>query len=231
MNYEIKGGNLPVIVFKMNVGDSVVAQAGAMSWHTEGFMVSTEARGGLAGSLGRVLSGESLFQNIYIATRNEQEIAVSSKFPGEILAVELTDQRGIIVQKQSFLASDQSIESHVFFQKNLGAGIFGGEGFVMLMLSGEGTAFLEVDGSVHEHVLGVGEELTISTGHLVAMDAGCTVRVKSVGDVKSMLFGGEGLLNTVVTGPGKVYLQTMPLKKLKEVLLRGTQGKNNKNKK
>lgn len=231
MNYEIKGGNLPVIVFKFHVGDSVITQSGSMSWHTEGFMVNTEGRGGLGGMLGRAISGESIFQNVYIATRNDQEIAVSSKFPGEILPIELTGQNSIVIQKQSFLASDPRISSHIFFQKNLGAGLFGGEGFVMLMLTGEGMAFLEVDGSVHEVTLEVGQELTISTGHLVAMDATCTVRVKSVGNIKSMLFGGEGVLNTVVTGPGKVYLQTMPLRKLQGVLLKGTQTKNNKNKK
>lgn len=166
MKYEIIGGNMPVVICQFDVGDSVVTQAGGMSWHTEGVMVNTEGRGGLGKMFGRALAGESMFQNVYTATRNNQEIAFASNFPGSILPVELTGQNNLIVQKQCFLASDLKVNTSIFFQKRLGAGFFGGEGF----------------------------------------------------------------MNTVVKGPGKVYIQSMPLRKLRESLKIGTENNQNKQK-
>lgn len=226
MNYEIKGGNLPVVVCKLNSGQAVLTQAGGMSWHTEGISVQTKGKGGLGKMLGRAFAGESMFQNIYQANYDNQEIAFASNFPGAIIPVDLTSGRDMIVQKESFLASDLNVETSVFFQKKLGAGFFGGEGFIMLRLSGEGVAFLEVDGSVHKYDLAHGQKIILDTGHLVAMDSSCTMSVEKAGNIKSMMLGGEGAFNTVVTGPGVVYLQSMPIQRLRAILNIGAQSKN-----
>lgn len=219
MKYEIKGDSLPVVICKLEAGDKILTQAGGMSWHTQGISVATEGRGGIGKMLGRAFAGESMFQNIYQAHFNDQEIAFASSFPGTIIPLNVEPgSDGIIIQKQAFLASEITVNTDVFFQKKIGAGLFGGEGFIMLRLTGEGLAFLEVDGSVHEYYLDRGDKMTVDTGHLVAMDYTCRMSIERSGNVKSMLFGGEGFLNTVIQGPGKVYLQSMPISRLRAIL-------------
>lgn len=219
MKYEIKGDSLPVVICKLNQGDEILTQAGGMSWHTEGITVSTEGRGGLGKMLGRALAGEKAFQNIYSATMNNQEIAFASNFPGSILPIKLDRRgRGLIIQKNAFLASELTVDSEVYFKRNLRAGMFAGEGFVMLKLTGDGLAFLEIDGSVHNYELKAGEKIIVDTGHVVAMETTCSMDIETAGRFKSMMFGGEGLFNTTVTGPGRVYLQSMPIERLKNLL-------------
>ncbi len=138
-------------------------------------------------------------------------IAFASSFPGAILPIEITPDKPIVVQKSAFLASEQGVELSVFFQKKIGAGFFGGEGFIMQKLSGRGMAFLEIDGYGVEYTLGAGEQMIVDTGNLAMMDATCSIDIQSVKGVKNVLFGGEGLFNTVVTGPGRILLQTMPI--------------------
>ena len=138
-------------------------------------------------------------------------IAFASSFPGSIRAVEITPDRPVVVQKSGFLASEQGVELSIFFQKKATAGFFGGEGFIMQKLSGHGMAFLEIDGYAVEYDLQPGQQLIVDTGNLAMVDATCSIDVQSVKGVKNVLFGGEGLFNTVVTGPGKVILQTMPV--------------------
>lgn len=222
-NYEIKGNNLPVVICKLNKGDSVLTEAGGMSWHSSEVSVNTKGKGGLGKMLGRAFAGESMFQNTYTATADNQEIAFASSFPGEILALDISPSYEIVIQKRAFLASDTTVSSEVFFQRKIGAGLFGGEGFIMLKLYGEGKAFLEVDGSIHHYDLNPGEKIIIDTGHLVAMDSSCSLDVEKAGDLKSMFLGGEGLFNTVVTGPGRVYIQSMPLARLQALLSIGTE--------
>lgn len=232
MKFEIKGDSLPVVIFDLDIGDSLVSQAGGMSWHTEDIMLSTEGRGGIGGMLGRALVGESIFQNVYTAKSNKQEIAFASSFPGAIIPVQLTGQNSLIVQKEAFLVSEIGVNTSIFIQKRVGAGFFGGEGFIMLSLTGEGMAFLEADGGVHEYTLEAGEKMTLSTGYLIAMDATCTMSIKAAGNVKSILFGGEGLVNSTVVGPGRIFIQSMPLKKLRESLKIGvSQNRNNQKRK
>ena len=138
-------------------------------------------------------------------------IAFASSFPGSIYAFNITPSQPMIVQKSAFLASEVGVELSVFFQKKLGAGLFGGEGFIMQKLSGSGTAFVEIDGNAMEYTLAAGQQIVVDTGYLAAMDATCSMDVVSVPGVKNMLFGGEGVFNTVVSGPGRVILQTMPI--------------------
>ncbi|MDO4719539.1 MAG: TIGR00266 family protein [Peptostreptococcaceae bacterium] len=217
-SYEIVGGNLPAVICELSAGESMLSEAGAMSWMSSNMKMETTSNGGIGKALGRMFSGESLFLNRYTAEGREGMIAFASSFPGTIRAIDLNKERSIIVQKAAFLASDTTVELSMFFQKNLGKGLFGGEGFIMQKLTGSGTAFIEIDGYAVEYDLPAGEQLVIDTGYLVAMDESCTMDVVTVPGIKNILFGGEGLFNTVVKGPGKVILQTMPITNVAGVL-------------
>lgn len=209
MKYEIIGEPMPVVVCNLTGGESMITERGSMCWMSPNLEMQTAA-GGLGKAFGRMFSGESMFQNIYTA-RGDGMIAFASSFPGSIRAVEITPDRPIIAQKSAFLASESGVELSVFFQKKFGAGLFGGEGFIMQRLSGRGIAFLEVDGYAVEYNLAPGQSIVVDTGNLCMVDATCSIDVQTVKGVKNVLFGGEGLFNTVVTGPGKVTLQTMPV--------------------
>lgn len=210
MRYEIKGGNLPVVECHLESGESMITESGSMSWMSPNMKMETKA-GGAKKIFGRMLSGENIFQNVYRAQGGPGMIAFASSFPGSIMACEIGPGRSMIVQKKAFLASEEAIELSVAFNKKIGAGFFGGEGFIMQKLSGQGTAFIEVDGSACEYELASGEQLIVDTGYLAAMEETCTMDIVQVPGVKNMLFGGEGIFNTVVTGPGKVILQSMPI--------------------
>ena len=211
MNYEIKGGNLPVVICTLQPGETMVTESGAMSWMSPNMKMETGAKGGLGGAFGRMFSGESIFQNRYTAQKDEGLIAFASSFPGEIRAVDIVPGRSIVVQKRGFLACTEGVELSVFFQKKFGTGFFGGEGFIMQKLSGHGMAFLEIDGSAVEYTLAPGQQIIVDTGNLAMVDATCQIDIQTVRGAKNVLFGGEGLFNTVVTGPGRVVLQTMAL--------------------
>ena len=211
MKYEIKGGNLPVVICTLQSGEAMITESGAMSWMSSNMKMETGAKGGLGGAFGRMFSGESIFQNRYTAHGGEGMIAFASCFPGEIRAVEIAPGHNLIVQKRGFLACTEGVNLSVFFQKKFGTGLFGGEGFIMQKLSGNGTAFLEIDGSTVEYDLERGQSLIVDTGYLAAMDDTCTMEIVSVPGVKNKLFGGEGLFNTVVHGTGHIILQTMPI--------------------
>lgn len=211
MQYEIQGGNLPVVICSLNAGEQMITERGSMSWMSPNMKMETTSNGGIGKALGRMFAGEALFQNRYTAIGGNGMIAFASSFPGAIRALEITPDRPMVVQKSAFLASETSVELSVFFQKKLGAGFFGGEGFIMQKLTGNGMAFVEVDGSVVEYELRAGEQIVVDTGYLAMMDASCSMTIQSVPGVKNMLFGGEGIFNTVISGPGRVYLQTMPI--------------------
>lgn len=210
MTYEIKGEQLPVLLCRLGVGESMISEGGSMAWMQPSFKMETSG-GGFGKAIGRLFSGEHIFQNIYTAQAPDSEIAFASSFPGNIVAVEITPDHPIIAQKSAFLAGTSGVELSVFFQKKLGAGLFGGEGFIMQKLSGNGTAFLEIDGSAMTYELAAGEQMIVDTGYLAMADATVSIDIQRVKGVKNMLFGGEGIFNTVVTGPGKIVLQTMPL--------------------
>ena len=145
-------------------------------------------------------------------------IAFASSFPGSILAFDIRPDQGIIVQKSGFLAAEAGVNLSVHFQKKLGAGFFGGEGFIMQRLSGSGTAFVEIDGHAMEYELAAGQSMVVDTGYLAAMSETCSMEIVSVPGVKNMLFGGEGIFNTLVKGPGKIILQTMPISGVAAIL-------------
>ena len=210
MQYEIQGAPYPVAIINMNSGESVLCQSGAMVWMSPNMKMETKA-GGFGKAFSRLVSGESLFQNTYTAEGGPGMIAFSSTLPGDVLAIDLKPGQSIVAQKRAFLASAPTVSYEMFFQKKLGAGFFGGEGFIMQKFTGSGMLLLEIDGSTITYDLAPGQSMLIDTGNLAACDATCSIDIESVPGVKNALLGGAGLLNTTVTGPGKVWLQTMPI--------------------
>lgn len=210
MNYEIKGGNLPVVICNLAEGETLFNERGAMSWMSPNMEMKT-IEGGFGKVFGRMFSGEALFQNQYVAKGGPGMIAFASSFPGSIKAVNVSNRNGWIIQKSSFLAADAGIDLSIYFQKKISGGFFGGEGFIMQKLSGDGIAFLEIDGAAIEYDLSPGESIVVNTGYVAAMSDSCKMDVQMIKGVKNILLGGEGLFNTTVTGPGHVILQSMPI--------------------
>ena len=210
MKYEIVGAPLPVVICTLTAGEKMITEKGSMSWMTPNMDMETAA-GGIGKAFSKMFSGESMFQNIYTCTAGEGLIAFASSFPGAIIPFNIAPGQDLIVQKSGFLASEAGVELSIHFQKRLGAGFFGGEGFIMQRLSGQGTAFVEVDGAVMNYTLAPGQQMIIDTGYLIAMDPTCTMDIQQVPGLKNKFFGGEGLFNTVLTGPGRIWLQTMPI--------------------
>lgn len=209
MRYEIKGSPLPVVECTLEAGESIICEGGSMSWMSANMQMETSG-GGIGKMFSKAISGEKLFHNKYTAMGSSGIIAFASSFPGNILAVEIAPGKEIICQKSAFLAATPGVDVSIFFQKKLGSGFFGGEGFIMQKISGQGVVFLEIDGYVETKELAAGEQIVIDTGYLAMMSATCSMDVQMVKGVKNVFLGGEGLFNTVVTGPGTVSLQTMP---------------------
>lgn len=189
----------------------MITEKGSMCWMSPNMKMETSTSGGIGKAFGRMFSGESFFQNRYTAVGNQGMIAFASSFPGSIRVFDISPGKGMIVQKTAFLASESTVELSVHFQKKIGSGLFGGEGFIMQKLSGNGKAFVEIDGSAVEYELEAGQKMIVDTGYLAAMAETCKMDVQTVPGVKNMMFGGEGVFNTVITGPGKIILQSMPI--------------------
>lgn len=209
MRYEIKGGSFPVVVCQLSGGEQMITEKGSMVWMSPNIQMETRG-GGLGKMFSKAFAGESMFQNIYTA-RGDGMIAFGSSFPGQIKAVTIAPGREMILQKSAFLAAETGVELSVHFSKKLGAGFFGGEGFIMQRLSGSGTAFAEIDGELVEYELRPGEQLVVDTGNVAGFEPGVQMDIQQVPGLKNKLLGGEGLFNTVLTGPGRVWLQTMPI--------------------
>ena len=218
MNYEIKGNTLPVVICHLEPGEKMISEGGAMSWMSPNMQMETSSNGGAGQALGRMFAGERIFQNIYTAQGGKGLIAFASSFPGSIKTFEIGPEREFICQKGVFLAAEEGVQLSVFFNKKVSSGLFGGEGFIMQKLSGRGMAFGEFDGHVVEYELQAGQQIVVDTGHLAAMSASCSMEIKTVPGIKNKFLGGEGLFNTVITGPGHVWLQTMPLSNVAAVL-------------
>ncbi len=211
MKYEIEGGNLPVVICYPEAGQTLCSENGAMSWMSPNMKMDTTAGGGLKKMFGRMLSGESIFLNEYTAQGGAGMIAFASSFPGSIIPYQVTPGNGIIVQKRGFLAMEKGLELSVYLQRRLGKGLFGGEGFIMQRINGSGTVFLEIDGYCKEYDLAAGQSIIVDTGYLAAMSESCTMDIETVKGAKNIFLGGEGLFHTRITGPGKVYIQSMPV--------------------
>lgn len=218
MRYEIKGGSFPVVTCYLENGETMITEKGSMVWQTPNVVMETRG-GGLGRMFSKAFAGESMFHNIYTATRGSGMITFGSSFPGKILAIDIAPGREMILQKSAFLASEASIELSIHFNKKLGVGFFGGEGFIMQRLSGYGTAFVEIDGELIEHTLAPGEQLLVDTGNVAGFEPSVSIDIKQVAGIKNKLFGGEGFFNTLLTGPGKVWLQTMPISNVAEAII------------
>ena len=210
MRYNIEGDSLPIVEVNLDPNETIVTQGGGMIWMSPNLKMETSS-GGLGKAFSKMFSGESIFQNRYTAVGGPGFITLASSFPGSILKFDISPNAPIVVQKSGFLASSAGVELSIFFNKKFGAGLFGGEGFIMQKLSGQGIAFVEIDGYCKQYTLGAGQQLIVDTGNLAAMDATCSINIQKVPGVKNMLLGGEGLFNTVVTGPGRVFLQSHPI--------------------
>ena len=217
MRYEIEGGNLPAAVIKLEAGESIISELGGRTWAKGNVQTETKAPGGVGKSIGRMFSGENLFMSYYTA-QGPAEIGFASSFAGSIIVKELAAGQSIICQKSAFLCATSEVELSVHFQKKLGVGFFGGEGFIMQKVTGPGTVFLELDGYVKEYNLEAGEELVCDTGVVALMDDTCRMDIRMVKGLKNKLLGGEGLVDTVIIGPGRAYIQTMSLPRLGEML-------------
>ena len=209
MRYDIKGGTFPVVVCQLENGEKMITEKGSMVWMSPNIQMSTQG-GGLGKMFSKAFSGESMFQNIYTANGNGM-IAFGLSFPGTVKAIEISPSNEMIVQKSSFLASEAGVNLSVHFNKRLSAGLFGGEGFIMQRLSGHGTAFIEIDGDLVEYDLRPGEQIVVDTGNVAGFTTDVKMEIRQVPGLKNKLFGGEGLFNTVLTGPGRIWLQTMPI--------------------
>lgn len=209
MQYKIFGEPLSAVTCALNSGETMITESGSMVWMTPNMKMETTSGGGVGKMFSKLVSGEKIFQNRYTAQNGPDEITFASSFPGSIRAFEIAPGKSIIAQKSAFLASTEGVELSVHFKKSFGSGMFGGEGFIMQKISGNGTAFLEIDGSTVEYTLGAGESMIVDTGYLACMDETCTMDIQTVPGVKNLFLGGEGVFNTVVTGPGRIVLQTL----------------------
>lgn len=210
LRFEIFGDNLPAVSLRLNPGESIYTQSGGMTWMDAHIVMETNMKGGLMKGLGRMISGESLFMATYTAQAPNQELVIASSFPGHIVAAD-AGRGPIIIQKSAFLCAQPSVELSAYVVKRAGAGFFGGEGFIMQRVVGRGLVFFELDGSKVERVLAPGETIKVDTGNVAAFEESVQYSVETVKGFKNILFGGEGLFLTTLTGPGRVWLQTMTM--------------------
>ena len=216
MRYEIKGGSYPVVSCYLRDGEQMITEKGSMVWMSPNMQMETRG-GGLGKMFAKAFSGESMFQNIYTA-HGDGMITFGSSFPGQIRVFELGGGEEFIVQKSAFLAAETGVRLSVHFNRKIGTGLFGGEGFIMQKLSGEGIAFVEIDGELIEYELAAGEQLLVDSGNLAGFTSGVQMDIQQVSGMKNKLLGGEGFFNTLLTGPGRVWLQTMPISNVASAL-------------
>lgn len=213
MRYEIIGQTVPVVEMRLNRGEKVFTQSGGFAYSDDGVSMSTDTHGGIMKGIGRMFSGESMFLANYTAERDNALVAFASTVPGAVVPVDMsTHPNGFIMQKGAFLCAESSIQTQVAFSKKIGAGLFGGEGFILQKATGNGILFLEIDGDVIEKDLAAGETLKVDTGNVVAFDTSVSYDIETVKGIKNIFLGGEGLFLTKLTGPGKVYLQSESLR-------------------
>ena len=214
ISYRIDGTTLQVVTIELEAGEVIYFESGGMSWMTGNVEMKTHSGGGLGKMFKRAVSGESLFITDFFVNSGQGTVAFASEFPGKIIPFQLKQGESIIVQKDAFMCAEKSVDMDMHFRKRLGTGFFGGEGFIMQRITGPGLAFIEVDGEVIEYDLQRGQHLKVDTGHLAAMEATVDFDVTMVKGFRNILLGGEGLFLASVQGPGKVWLQTMPMSKL-----------------
>lgn len=220
MEYQIKGTVMPHLEVQLGPGDTVVTESGSMAWMDAGVNMSTGGSGGIGGMLGRMVSGESVFVTKFSSETGGEMVSFVPEAPGNIIAMELSDGESIIAQKDSFLVAEESVTFEVTFNRKLGTGLFGGEGFILQKFTGPGVMFAAIGGEVQEYDLAAGQTLKVDPGHLAMFEPSVDYDISMVKGVRNMLFGGEGLFLATLTGPGKIWLQRMPVSNLAGAILR-----------
>ncbi len=214
MEYKINGTVMQSLEITLTRGEAIFTESGGMAWMSDGLEMQTGSRGGLGKALGRMLAGESLFLTTYTCTAPQATITFTPESPGKILPVPLREGFSIICQKDAFMCAETSVDLAMHFRKRLGTGLFGGEGFILQKLTGPGTAFVEIAGEVQMYDLQPGQRLRIDPGHIAMYEPTCDYDIEMVKGIMNWIGGGEGLFLATITGPGKVWLQTMPLSNL-----------------
>lgn len=214
IEYNITGTTLPVVHLYLNPGDRIFSSSGGMSWMTDAVEMDTNTGGGIGKMFKRALSGESLFVVDYFVNSGRGEVAFAAEFPGQIVMLPLQQGQQMIVQKDSFMCAEKQVDLDIHFRRKLGAGLFGGEGFILQRMTGPGMVFVNFDGEIVEKTLGAGETLRVDTGHVAMFEPSVSFDVQMVKGFKNLLLGGEGLFLATLRGPGRVWLQTMPMSKL-----------------
>ena len=214
MEYTIYGTVMQALEVRLTQGESMYTESGGMAWMTDGIEMKTHGKGGLGKSLGRMLSGESFFMTTYTCRAPQGTITFTPEAPGKVIPLNLKAGHSMICQKDAFMCAEESVELSMHFRKKLGAGLFGGEGFILQKLTGPGVAFVEIAGEVQMVELAAGERLKIDPGHIAMYEPTCSYDVTMIKGMMNWIGGGEGLFLATVTGPGKVWLQTLPLSNL-----------------
>ncbi len=220
MEYTIKGTVMQTLEVTLDKGESMYTETGGMAWMSANVSMKTNAKGGLMSGLGRKLAGESLFMTTYTCEGSRCFVAFTLEAPGKIVPIELKAGQVIIAQKDAFMCAQPSVKLSMHFRKRFGAGLFGGEGFILEKLTGPGMAFLEIPGEVREYTLEAGQMMKVDPGHIAAFEPTVDYDIVRVKGLTNMLFGGEGLFLASLKGPGHVWLQTMPLANLAAKLMR-----------
>ncbi|HLV30713.1 MAG TPA: TIGR00266 family protein [Chitinispirillaceae bacterium] len=224
IDYTIIGDDMQLVEIELDPGEGVRAEAGAMMYMEDGIQMQTNADGGLFKGFKRMLTGESFFITTFLHTgRGKAKVAFGAPYPGKIIPVDLSSAGGtMLCQKDGFLCAARGIDIDIAFTKKLGAGLFGGEGFILQRLSGDGMAFIHAGGTIVEKNLEIGQSLRVDTGCLVAFQPSVNYDIQFVGGFKNALFGGEGLFLATLRGPGKVYLQSLPFSRLADRIISAT---------
>jgi uncharacterized protein (TIGR00266 family) len=223
MQSRILGTTMPVLEFELNPNESVISEAGELSWMTSSIQMTTHTQyaggGGLFGMLKRVAGGGSLFMTEYRAIGGPGGISFATKLPGHIVPIEVGAGSEYMIHRHGFLCATPQIQISVGFQQSLGAGIFGGDGFLLQHVGGAGTAWIELSGELIVRDLQPGETLLVHPGHVGAFQASVAFQITTVPGIKNMIFGGDGIFLAILTGPGRIWLQTLPISKLAHKLM------------
>jgi uncharacterized protein (TIGR00266 family) len=211
LKYQLIGTTLQAVTLELNPGQTVYSESGGMAWMSANVRMETTSGGGLGKMLGRMFTGESLFLVDYSVSRGKGVVAFASEFPGKIVPVDLAPEQTIIAQKDAFMCAEKSVDVAIHFRKRLGAGFFGGEGFIMQKLTGPGLAFFELDGEIVEYTLQQGQTMMVDTGYVAMFEPTVDFDIEMVRGIKNIFFGGEGLFLARLRGPGRIWLQTMPM--------------------
>ncbi len=220
MEYEIKGSTLQSVDVRLQRGEAIYTESGGMAWMRGNIDMNTNARGGLMASLGRSLAGESLFMTTYTCSSDEGLVVFTPEAPGKVLDFQLSQGESLICQKDAFMCAEASVNLEIHFRRKLGTGLFGGEGFILQKVTGPGTVFLEIPGEIQTYTLAAGETMQVDPGHIAVFEPTVGYDITTVKGIANALFAGEGLFLARLTGPGQIWLQTLPLSNLAAKLAR-----------